>query len=148
MAWIWENADKLGALATVATATIAVIALIFAAKQIAAGKASQREATAKDIYRDYLKLAFEHPDFAYPGERDLKQDNEYRWFVAFMLNSCDEITECLPGNELWRKTILEDLRLHTDYLNSRQFSEIGGWSMFSSGLKNIFAEALIPKRSS
>ena len=145
MGWILENADKVGALATVATAIVAGIALIFAAKQIAAGKASQREATAKDIYRDYLKLAFENPDFAHPGDRAFKEDNKYRWFVAFMLNSCDEITECLPGSELWRKTILEDLRLHKDYLKSPQFDEDGGWHMFSDGLKKIYEEALTPR---
>ncbi len=57
MEWILTNAEQLGGLATVLMMFIGLWALWFARTQIFA----QREATAKDIYRDYLKLAFDHP---------------------------------------------------------------------------------------
>ena len=102
MCWILENAERLGGLASVVTAGVAAIALIVAINQICVARNTQREATAKDIYRDYLKLAFEAPRFANPTEfvskaggweheGEWNKDERYRWFVAFMLNSCDEI---------------------------------------------------------
>jgi len=149
MRWIFDNAEKLGGLATVVTAVIAFCALIFAYKQIQETRDSQREATAKDVYRDYLKLAFENPKLSNPDKftnveggwkykDEWMQDEQYRWFVAFMLNSCDEILSSNPGDETWRRAILEDLKFHKGYLRSTEFKqEEGGWDLFSPELNEI-----------
>ena len=150
MSWIFENAEKLGGIATVLTACVALFALIVVPLQIRAAKNSQREATAKDIYRDYLKLAFEHPKLANPTKfvgqdnGDWKhmgewiQDEQYRWFVAFMLNSCDEILSSRRRDKIWREVILMDFECHKDYLKSREFAEQErGWELFSPELKKI-----------
>jgi hypothetical protein len=154
MRWVMENAEKLGGLATVGTMIIALCALVFAIIQIWVARTSQREATAKDTYRDYLRLAFENPKYANPEkfialgdggwkeDGDWIQDERYRWFVAFMLNSCDEILWSQAGDKIWRHVILEDLRFHKSYLRSREFEIAeGGWGMFSPELKEI-ADAL------
>jgi|SRR5580704_8872794 hypothetical protein len=143
-------AEGLGGLATVGTLIVALCALKFAREQISEAKNSQREATAKDIYRDYLELAFNNPKFANPAEfingaggdgwkqkGEWNKDERYRWFVSFMLNSCDEIAQSKPGDESWRKTIFLDLQYHQDYLKSPQFVEDGGWNLYSPELKNI-----------
>ncbi|MGJ5069844.1 hypothetical protein [Bradyrhizobium oligotrophicum] len=153
MSWIFDNAEKLGGLATMLTACIAIFALFFAHKQIQEARNSQREATAKEIYGDYLKLAFENPNFANPKiyvgtankgwkhEGDWIQDERYRWFVAFMLNSYDEICSISRKDETWRKVILMDLRCHREYLKSRHFIEDEcGWDLFSPELKEIADE--------
>ncbi|WP_316219322.1 hypothetical protein [Bradyrhizobium sp. SZCCHNR2026] len=150
MSWIFDNAEKLGGIATALTACVALCALIFARKQIQEAKNSQREATAKDIYRDYLKLAFEHPQFANPaifvGEAkgnwkrtgEWIQDEKYRWFVAFMLNSYDEICSIAQGDKIWHEVILIDFKYHKDYLKSREFGEEErGWDLFSPELRKI-----------
>lgn len=130
-----ENAASLGGLAiAVVTAIVAVVAL-------KSSWDAQAQATAKGIYRDYLKLAFENHDLANPRlkpERDLKQDERYRWFVAFMLNACDEIALSMRGNPAWRKVIFEDLESHRDYLMSPEFREDGGWPLYSPELKDIW----------
>ena len=152
MNWILANAEKLGGLATAGTMIAALCALVFAWNQTTQGRNSQREATAKDIYRDYLRLAFENPKFANPNKLlgmaegwkqngEWIQDERYRWFVAFMLNSYDEIALCNPKDNTWRLVILEDLNLHREYLKSREFKhDEGGWDLFSSQLQKIAAE--------
>jgi hypothetical protein len=132
--------------ATVALAVIAVIAAFITAWAAINARNSQREATAKDIYRDYLKLAFQHPKFANPeASGDLaamRKNEEYRWFVAFMLNSCDEIARIKSRDKGWRKTIRLDLRMHEEYLGSPEFVEDGGWGLYSRELKCIAKETL------
>jgi hypothetical protein len=136
---ILETAEILGGLGTVAIALIAVWTAIKAVN-------SQREATAKDIYRDYLKLAFKNPWFANPREfndpSNFRKNEQYRWFVAFMLNSCDEIARTKSRDKGWRKTIRLDLRMHAEYLKSPEFDEDGGWGLYSRKLKCIANEAL------
>jgi hypothetical protein len=144
----YDNAETLRGLATVMTAIVAMVAVIVAVIALITGRNSQREATAKAIYRDYLKLAFENPELANPyrgalkRKDDLKQDERYRWFVAFMLNSCGEIARSKPGDETWRKAILEDLKMHNDYLKSPIFDEDGGWPLYSHELRDIWHKAV------
>ena len=133
--------------ATVAIAVIAAITAFVTAWAAINARNAQREATAKDIYRDYLKLAFQNPKFANPTSGsengdDLNKNEEYRWFVAFMMNSCDEIARTKSKDKSWRKTLRHDLRVHGDYLKSPQFVEDGGWGLYSRELKSIFDEAL------
>jgi hypothetical protein len=64
MNWIFEHAERLGGLASVIAAFIALLASGIAIWALPSGRSSQRELTAKDIYRDYLKLAFENPEIA------------------------------------------------------------------------------------
>jgi hypothetical protein len=139
MSLILESAEALGA---VVIAVVSVWAATIAKNAINA----QHEATAKDIYRDYLKLAFDNPEFANPhafdNPSDLNKNEKYRWFVAFMLNSCDEIARSKSRDKGWRKTILEDLRFHKDYLKSQEFSDDGGWDLYSRALKTIGDEAV------
>src|SRR6202030_403452 len=112
--------------------------------QIREGKNIQEEATAKDLFRDYLKLAFEYPKLAKPnefvGEDDgywrqkgaWNKDERYRWFVAFMLNACDEIIRSMSQDKVWRKSITEDLKYHEEYLTSDEFHrDDGGWNFYS-----------------
>jgi hypothetical protein len=134
-----ENAATLGGLAIAGvTAVVAVVALKLSWD-------AQAQATAKGIYRDYLKLAFENPVLANPSlehKGDLKRDERYRWFVAFMLNACDEIALSIRRNPAWRKVICEDLKFHRDYLLSPEFREDGGWTLYSCELKDIGEEAV------
>jgi hypothetical protein len=148
--WVLKNGDKLGGLATVLMMFIALWALSFANRQISA----QREATAKDIYRDYLKLAFDNPKYANPKKfgatskerwKEWIQDEKYRWFVAFMLNSYDEIISSRPGDDDWLLVALADFKVHEGYLTSSAFlKDEDGWSLFSPALAEI-AKKLKPE---
>jgi hypothetical protein len=128
---------ELADLAQVGTFFVAVFALGVAYVQITAGRESQREATAKDVFRDYLCLSFENPEYGTPS-KNLNQNEKYRWFVAVALNACDEIAISVLPDESWQKVIRGVLVLHREYLVSAEFQEDGGWSEYSEELKNIF----------
>lgn len=53
-------------LSTIATALLAIGGLLVAVWQIRASEASQREASARDAYKEYLKLVIEKPELAEP----------------------------------------------------------------------------------
>ena len=140
--WLWANIEKVSAVAQILTALLAVFALRFAAKQIHAGREAQREATAKDLYFDYLMLAFNHPSLAYPdGNKNLIEDDKYRWFVSILLNSCEEILACFPEDKIWSKVIAAELEHHSHYLDSKLFSdenEDRGWMLYSDELMRLY----------
>ncbi len=143
MTWVWDSAEKLGAFAELLLSITALVALLFAYLQIRTAQQSQREATTKEIYRDYLKLAVEYPELASPDERGQKilQDYKYRWFVAVMLNACEEIIEVFQNDEIWREVVLSEMECHEDYLHSKFFlaeDEDHGWKLYSKELKMLF----------
>ena len=128
-----------GNIATIFIAVVSTAATFLARQTIMV----QREANAKGLYRDYLKVAFENTELASPTA-DLSQNEKYQWFVAFMLNSCDEIIAIAPNSKMWKKVILEDLRAHKVYIASTKFKENGGWELYSFQLHDI-AKSLIIK---
>jgi hypothetical protein len=109
-------------------AFLAVLAtVIIAMWQLNSSRKSQREATAKEIYNQYVKLAFENPLYADPDETiekyiDVKKDvskefTQYKWFVAYMLLACEEILELMPKDKEWKKTIEHQVGYHANYLS-------------------------------
>ena len=134
---LWDNAEKIGNLAQVLIALLAILALLYTRRQISVARRAQREATAKDIYRGYLELAFAHPQLAIPGPETNIADGQYRWFVAILLNAGDEI---LYGTSapVWRKVIMAELRYHVKYLQSNEFlDEDRGWNLYSNELRSL-----------
>jgi hypothetical protein len=138
MYWIWDNAEKIGSLSQVVTTLIASIAVFLAFWQVTAARRAQREATAKSLYRDYLKLAFENPTLAIPGSENKKliEQDDYRWFVSILLNACDEILYCID-DDIWRTVVATELRYHTLYLRSKFFIEDEGWNLYSKSLHDV-----------
>jgi hypothetical protein len=140
MSWLWQNADKVASLAQVLLVAIGIGALLIAYLQVRSTRLAQQEATAKSLYLEYLRLAVEYPKLAAPDSRDhqLIGDNRYRWFVAFLLNCCDEIISSLERSDEWEDVIRSDLKNHSAYLQSDYFLvEDGGWCLYSRRLKNL-----------
>lgn len=134
---LWDNAEKIGDLALALLALLALFALFFARKQFSAARRAQREATARQIYRHYLEMAFAHPELAVPGPEANIADGKYRWFVANLLNSGDEILESSAA-AVWRKVIMAELRYHVRYLQSKEFlEEDRGWNLYSKELRSL-----------
>jgi hypothetical protein len=105
------------------TALVAVLALIGAVWQVIVGRKTQREATASALYADYLSKAVEHPKLAsacvaVPPEGEWTEEYEsYEWFVAVMLQACEQIVDLTRGDAAWEKTVQAQLEYHRDYLS-------------------------------
>jgi hypothetical protein len=96
--------------------------------QLRNNRVNQRETTAKGIFREYLKLAFENPQFAEPNYQELKKDSEtfsrYSWFVAYLLWSSEEIMRFATKKDLWEKNIQLNVNYHREYfINDDNFKK-------------------------
>lgn len=127
MSWLVNNIEIFTGIAEIVTAVVALSALFIAITQLRQNKANQRESTAKEIYKEYLKMAVEYPRHAYPTKefieniRGKEEFDRYTWFVSYMLFACDEILTLSKERKLWRKVVKEQLWFHISYLSSPDF---------------------------
>jgi hypothetical protein len=151
MNWLWENAEKLG---TVLMAAAAVAALIYAHLQIGESRRAERQANANELWREYLRLAFDNPRLSDPtlglaqfdyqnrtvdGDPELFQ--KYELFVDTILNASDEILDVAPSRE-WHASVRLQLQTHRAYLTSPQFLNSGYLDQYSSRLRAFMQDVL------
>jgi hypothetical protein len=78
------------------TPLVGLGALGFAWQQLKLNRANQRETMAKATFREFLKLACEHPELAegdYPALIKAGKKIKYEWFVGYFLWAVEEISE-------------------------------------------------------
>ena len=125
--WLKQNGDAVTALA-------AIIALVFGIWQVLSAKYSQRESTAKELWKEYYLQSIDHPKLANPelSELDFKErllDGDrgeffkYQWFVSFMLLACDEVLRLRGGGAEWQKFVENNVGYHRDYIKSQAFEK-------------------------
>jgi len=110
-----DRLKRIDAWSTFATAVVAAAALIFAVIQLRSTERSQRETTAQETYREYLKLVIEKSDYAdgMPEmPKDKKRRAEYLWFVSYFLHASEQILLVRPDDTEWREAIISQVRLH------------------------------------
>jgi len=131
-------------LENVIVALCAIIALIFAAKQLGFLGAEHRladererarqRAGAEDLWRRYELLCIEHPDFAFPKESTFEFETEsgrlngdrlkftqYEYFASFLLYAVEEIHYAFPNENDWKTAIYQEVEWHKTYLTSSYF---------------------------
>jgi hypothetical protein len=111
--------------AAVVTSCLALIAGVVAIAQLRANRRVQREASAYEIFRDYMKLAFDHPQYSRPDFQAISKDprslEQYSWYVGCLLWAADEVIQCTTLTKAWTNTLLGHIALHSDFLLSDQF---------------------------
>jgi hypothetical protein len=156
MLWFWENAVTLG---TLVMAAAAIAALIYAHLQISENRRAERRANANELWREYLRLAFDNPKLSDPtlnlagfNYEDLTIDGspetfqKYELFVDTVLNASEEILEVLPKE--WDAAVRIQLRLHHGYLRSPHFLNSGYLEQYTPKFRAFMQETLreTPKR--
>ena len=148
IAWLNTNGDAVTALA-------AIVALVFGVWQVLAARAVQREATAKEIWKEYYLSCVDHPELANPGlsKLDLKKQElggdrgkfyDYQWFVSFMLLACDEVLQLRGGGPDWERFVQNNVGYHHDYIRSPAFEK--SQHLFSPELQSKIDDILEEKR--
>jgi hypothetical protein len=157
MVWLWDNAVTIG---TIVMAAAAIAALIYAHRQISESRRAERRGNANELWREYLRLAFENPklsdptlhlaDFDYEaltidGSPEMFQ--KYELFVDTILNASEEILEVLPSRE-WDAAVRIQLKLHRVYLLSPHFLNSGYLEQYTPKFRSFIKDALseTPKR--
>ena len=125
------NTNLLVAIANIVMAIVAILAVVFAKKQLDSSKQESKISTAKIAYQDYLTLCFQNPIFADGKEsqiiRNADDYTQYRWFVAKMLYSFEQIIEALGNDKDWETTLLSQLKYHSWHLNKSESVKRGDW---------------------
>ena len=118
--------EHVTAWSTLATALVAAGALCVAWNQIQSSNETQREATAQDTYKEYLRLAVENPDLAdglvqVPEEPAARA--KYSWFVSYFLHSAEHAFLADPSEE-WRLAIGNQVCFHRAFLNGNEYQKV------------------------
>ena len=138
------KSDWLAAWSTFATAVVAALALTVAVIQVRTSNEAQREATAQDTYKEYLKLAIENPELSDGLETlptDQKLRTKYGWFVSYFLHSAEHVSLIYPNDPEWRAAISNQVCFHRaflrgdDYQTNLQFH-------YNEQFRNLVKEAL------
>ena len=142
MSEIWppfSSADALGAWSQVVTVAVAGAASYIALHHLRESRRQGEEADAQSSFRNYLKLAFEKSESASPKRLHMKgssNEEQYHWFVVYMLASLKKIL-LTNGNDLgWRRSISTSVKQHADYLCDESFKS---WrlSSYAEGLSRL-----------
>jgi hypothetical protein len=131
---MYELVKSWAQIAPAFTLLVALCAVLVAWRQLTLNRNNQRETTAKAVFREYLKLAFDNPDLAAGGKheafvRNAKKER-YEWFVAYFLWAAEEILDFAGTDKIWWDNLLSQAKQHRDYLNKSEFrdKELGGYS--------------------
>lgn len=118
--------------ATIATPLVAVGALIFAYKQISTSREDTCRSSAYAAYDSYLQLCLENPKFSYGYNESssFNQDeyDQYRWFVAKMLFTFEQILDVYSDDLDWNKAIIAQLEKHKLHIKKSNSIKRDEWS--------------------
>ena len=106
-------------LTTILTPFIAMVGVIYAARQIYISKQEARRSTAFAVYNDYLKMCMDKPYYARGIlVNDPNYNDEYKWFASRMLFTFEQIIETCnqKTDSSWNTTISNQLRRHKSHL--------------------------------
>ncbi|WP_080741118.1 hypothetical protein [Aeromonas bestiarum] len=110
------------------TVSIAGLALYIAHRQLKLGwqqlmsnRTETRNATAHNLYHQYLKLCIDMPQYSYGMEKPNHECIEYGrycWFISAMLFTFEQILETMACDEKWQTTIKSQLIIHKEFLST------------------------------
>ena len=113
-----RNAGAVQALAGILTVLLAAGALLGVKLQIDAAEKTQREQSARDIYREFLNLSISKPEFAQPDFCALHgtpQEPAYENYVEYLLYTAEQT---ISVDASWVNTFTSTLKPHAGYLCS------------------------------
>jgi hypothetical protein len=118
------------------TAIVAGGALWFAWQQVKLNRTNQRETTAKATFREFLKIAVEHPKLADGNYRSIIDDglkSKYEWFVGYFLWAAEEVLAYVEqdakGDPTWTFNLQMVANRHREYFQSPEFqAELSGYN--------------------
>ncbi len=116
MHFLNRNTAAIQALAAIFTVLIALAALVGVKWQIDAADRIQQAQSARDIYREYLSMAINKPEYAQPDYckfATTPQEAGYEHFVEYMLYTAEQTLSVDPG---WKETFTHTFKDHAQYI--------------------------------
>lgn len=145
---VWVKWIGIGS--SIATVIIAWSALYVANKQLKLGWeqlntniSETKNATAHNLYHQYLAMCIDKPEFSYgmekPEERTIDY-GKYCWFVSSMLFTFEQILETNSLDQKWIGTIKSQLLRHKNFLAISSTVRERNWN---DKLQNIINEVIL-----
>ena len=118
----WQMLEQAARVAPFLTAVVAVAAFFVAWRQLRLNRRNQRETTAKAIWREYLKLAFEYPKLASGNIHKMSPDefSKYEWFIGHLLWGVEEVLFFSDKDQIWQENIRQQLLFHREYFRTSE----------------------------
>jgi hypothetical protein len=139
-------AGAVQAISGLLTVALAAAALIGVKLQIDAADRIQRAQSARDIYREYLAMAINKPEFAKPDYCAIvntAQQTGYEYFVEYMLYTAEQTISTDPE---WSNQFSEAFEDHAEFIcnlkNSSHFDE--PLASLLQSFKNLRCQAVAP----
>ncbi len=132
---IGKHAGAIQALSAILTVLIALGALVGVKMQIDASARLQHEQSARDIYREYLNLSINRPEFSSPNYCTLigtPQEAAYETYVEYLLYTAEQAITADPD---WEPVFLESLKNHTEYV-----CNVKDWSGYSDDVRQLVSK--------
>jgi hypothetical protein len=120
LAWLEKHSSAVQALAGILTLLIAIAALVGVKYQIDASYDTQREQSARDVYREFLNVSISNPDFAQPDYCGLSASPKrasYESYVDYLFYAAEQSLEMDPK---LRSVFDSHLEPHATYLCSAE----------------------------
>jgi hypothetical protein len=144
---MWELAKHWLEITRGLTSAVALLAVLVAWRQLTLNRVNQRETTAKTTFREYLKLAVQHPEFACADYKDLSdvERERYEWLVGYLLWSIEELLEFKAGDDVWTKSLRLHLSYHRDYLASPSDFKEEEFQTYSRRTQDFIDQTIKPR---
>jgi hypothetical protein len=127
------------ALAPIFTATIAFFAAMVAFAALRLNRKYQRETIGKATFREFLRLAVQHPDLA-EGKIDPSKQDEYAWFVAYFLWAAEEVLKY--SRKEWEANLRLHMTYHKEYLKNDQRSRKEDFPTYNAALRKLIDDVV------
>jgi hypothetical protein len=130
MGWFEKHGNAAQGIAAIATALIALCALVGVKLQIDAAAKTQLAQSARDIYRELLNLSISKPEFSEPNYCATKgglQEAAYKNYVDYLLYTSEKMLSVSPE---WESALSEHLEAHEQYLCG-----VSNWSNYPENVK-------------
>lgn len=132
LGWFDKHGSAIQGIGTIATACIAIAALIGVKVQIDAASRAAQEQSARDIYREFLNLSISKPEFADPDYCAIMggpQSAAYQNYVEYLLYTSEQMLSVSPE---WESALTDHLSAHKDYICAHV-----NWSSYPANVENM-----------
>jgi hypothetical protein len=125
--------------APVGTLIVVAFGAFVAWRNLTTAVKNQRETTAKNTFREFLKLCVDHPQLAY-GNPSPDKKEQYEWFVAHFLFAAEEILKFSPDE--WRPNLLLHASYHKTYLRDDERFRREDYGVYPPAVQALIGEAV------
>jgi hypothetical protein len=139
--------DRLGSFFSLLALFFTASTLLVSLLNFSFTRRAQRFANAMGLYRRFLELCVQYPQFAEPEpadeiheQGDSKEFRKYQWFVGVLFRACEEVLEHGDDSRKWEKTVREQLNYHRVFIRDSSWLVNEGLDLYSDHLQRLIRE--------